>query len=93
MISKDDGHAMNANFLDYKMPTAADLTGEFVSVPVETDDPEGPFGAKEAGEGTLVPTPAAVANAVYDAIGVRIYDLPITPQKILDALEAQKKQK
>ena len=73
------------------MPTAADLAGEIVSVPVETDDPEGPFGCKEAGEGTLVPTPAAVANAVYNAIGVRIYDLPITPQKVLQGLEAKRR--
>jgi len=54
---------------------------------VETEDPEGPFGAKGIGESTLVPTPGAIANAIYDAIGVRIKELPITQEKILMAME------
>ena len=55
-------------------------------VRVEHPDPEGPFGAKGVGEPGLVPTAPAIANAVYNAIGVRIRDLPITPEKILKAL-------
>jgi 4-hydroxybenzoyl-CoA reductase subunit alpha len=50
-------------------------------------DPEGPFGAKETGEGSLDPVTPAIANAIYNAVGVRIKDLPITPEKILRALK------
>jgi CO/xanthine dehydrogenase Mo-binding subunit len=56
---------------------------------IETNDEAGPFGAKGVGEPGLVPTAPAVANAVYDAIGVRIRDLPITPEKVLAALNKQ----
>ena len=58
---------------------------------VETDDPEGPYGAKEAGQGPLLPVVPAVANAVYDAVGVRIHETPITPDKILRALDGRLK--
>ena len=66
--------------------------GEKVDIPieldfVETDDSFGPFGSKGVGEPGLVPTAPAIANAIYDAIGVRIHDLPITPEKILAALK------
>jgi 4-hydroxybenzoyl-CoA reductase subunit alpha len=54
-------------------------------------DPEGPFGAKEAGEGSLAATIPAIANAIYDAVGVRITTLPITPEKVLEALAEKKK--
>ncbi len=60
---------------------------------VETDDPAGPFGAKGVGEPGLVPTAPAIANAIYDAIGVRIRDLPITPEKIVMALKEKAKTK
>ena len=53
---------------------------------VETHDPAGPFGAKGVGEPGLVPTAPAIANAIYDAVGVRVRDLPITPEKLLQAL-------
>jgi CO/xanthine dehydrogenase Mo-binding subunit len=59
------------------------------SILVETNDPEGPFGAKGMGEASLLPTSAAIANAIDDAIGVRIRELPITPDKILKALKEQ----
>jgi xanthine dehydrogenase molybdenum-binding subunit len=58
---------------------------------VETDDPAGPFGAKGIGEPGCVPTAPAIANAIYDAIGVRINDLPITPEKIVAALKQKKR--
>ncbi len=87
----DHGRILNPNFTDYKIPTTVDMP-EVVPIFVETDDPEGPFGAKGMGEMTMVPTPAAIANAIYQAIGVRIRSLPITPEKVLKAL-AEKKQK
>jgi xanthine dehydrogenase molybdenum-binding subunit len=73
--------------LDYKIFSAPDIDFPIHVEFVETDDEEGPFGAKGVGEPGLVPTAPAVANAVYDAIGVRIRDLPITPEKILKALK------
>jgi CO/xanthine dehydrogenase Mo-binding subunit len=73
------------SLLDYKLPTSLD-TPALRAILVETVDSEGPFGAKEAGEGPLNPVIPAIANAVYDAIGVRFDETPITPEKILDAL-------
>lgn len=78
------------SILEYKSPTALE-TPEIETILVETDDPEGPFGAKEAGQGPLLPVIPAVANAVYDAIGVRIDEIPITPDKIMRALEGRLK--
>jgi hypothetical protein len=60
---------------------------------VESDDPEGPFGAKEAGQGPLLPVIPAVANAVHDALGVRIDETPITPEKVVKALELKRQGK
>lgn len=80
------GLILNPSFLDYGFLTTMDMPEIEVSL-VETGDAKGPYGAKEAGEGSAVPTAAAVANAVYNATGVRIKDLPITPEKILDALQ------
>ena len=85
MIYKN-GRLMNGNFLDYKMPTVKDVP-PVQAVIVETDEKDGPFGAKGIGEPGLVPTAPAIANAIYDAVGVRIKDLPITPEKILKALK------
>jgi len=85
-IIMEGGQILNPSFLSYGFPVSLNIPDIRV-ISIETNDPEGPFGAKEAGEGNLVPTPAAIANAVYDAIGVRIKELPITPDKILKALE------
>ena len=74
------------SMLDYKSPTTLE-TPEIHTILVETDDPEGPFGAKEAGQGPLLPVIPAIVNAVYDAVGVRIDEVPITPEKILRALD------
>jgi len=81
-----NGKVMNSNFLDYKMLTAKDVPN-IETIVVETNDPFGPFGAKGIGEPGLVPTAPAIANAIYDAIGVRIKELPITPEKVLAALK------
>ena len=76
------------SILEYKSPTSLDMP-EIVTELVEHPDPAGPFGAKEAGQGPLLPIMPAVANAVYDAVGVRIDEIPITPEKILKALAAK----
>jgi len=83
-----NGLLVNGNLLDYKIPTTLD-TPEIHSNIIETIDPEGPFGAKECGEGALHPVIPAVANAIYDAVGVRITSLPINPEEILKALKAR----
>jgi len=74
------------SMLEYKSPTTLE-TPEMTTLLVQTRDPEGPYGAKEAGQGPLLPVIPAVANAVYDAVGVRIDEVPITPEKILTALD------
>ena len=81
-----DGENMNANFRDYKLFTAKDSVN--IKAPViETHDEYGPFGAKGIGEPGCVPTAPAIANAIYDAVGVRIKELPITPEKVLAAIQ------
>jgi len=75
------------SLLDYKLATTLD-TPEIETILVEVPDREGPFGAKEAGQGPLNPVIPAIANAVYDAIGVSIDEVPITPDKVLNALKA-----
>jgi 4-hydroxybenzoyl-CoA reductase alpha subunit len=78
----DGGKTLNTSFVDYKMPTASDMPPSEV-VHVDTYEPEGPMGAKEAGEGLASPTAPAISDAVYHATGYRCMDLPITPEKIL----------
>jgi CO/xanthine dehydrogenase Mo-binding subunit len=77
--------ALNHTWRDYKQPTSMDVPLEAVVEHIHTHDPYGPFGAKGAGEASSCSTLAAIANGVYDAVGVRIKDLPITPEKILRA--------
>ncbi|MFW6084189.1 MAG: xanthine dehydrogenase family protein molybdopterin-binding subunit [Gemmatimonadota bacterium] len=77
------------SLLDYRIPTSLDCP-EFVSLIVEAADPEGPYGAKEAGEGPLHPSLPAIANAIYDAVGVRIDRLPFTPDRVWRALRDAK---
>ena len=86
----DKGQNLNPSFLNYRFPTALEMP-KVKSVIVEENEPEGPFGAKEASEGTVVPVTPAITNAIYDAIGVRIKELPITPDKLLKALEEKDK--
>ncbi len=81
----EGGQPVNPNWLDYKMPTTRDIP-ELETVLVETENPTGPYGAKGLGEMAQLGTSAAIANAVYDAVGVRITSLPITPEKVLTAL-------
>ncbi|MDP2644493.1 MAG: xanthine dehydrogenase family protein molybdopterin-binding subunit [Desulfobacterales bacterium] len=81
-----DGEVLNPNFLDYKIPTALEVP-DIESVLVEYLHPDGPYGAKGVGETANVPLPPAISGAIYDAVGVRILSLPITPDKILQALK------
>lgn len=78
------------SMLEYKSPTSLDMP-EVVTYLIEEPDPKGPFGAKEVGQGPLLPIMPAVANAVFDAVGVRVDECPITPEKVLRALEDQAK--
>jgi 4-hydroxybenzoyl-CoA reductase subunit alpha len=80
---------MNPSLLDYKILMPQQMP-EVECLLVGADDPEGPFGAKEAGEGPLVATLPAVANALYDAVGVRCYDLPVTPDRLLKGLDQRR---
>ncbi len=77
------------SMLEYKSPTTHDMP-EVITDLVEDPDPAGPFGAKEVGQGPLLPVMPAVANAVYDAVGVRVDEVPITPEKILKGLELKR---
>ncbi len=91
-----EDHAVNRfglhagpSLLDYRIPTSVD-TPELHALIVESLDPEGPYGAKEAGEGPLHPSIPAISNAVFDAIGIRLRHLPFTPAKVLAALREQR---
>src|SRR5262245_26013552 len=76
------------SMLDYKSPTSLDMC-PIETILVEEPDPMGPFGAKEVGQGPLLPVMPALVNAVYDAVGVRIDEIPASPDKVLKALQAQ----
>jgi len=81
-----EGRVLNPDFLDYRLFTSADMP-EIEAIIIETDDPQGPYGAKGVGEMGGTPTAAAIANAVYDAVGVRLTTLPMTPERVLKALD------
>jgi 4-hydroxybenzoyl-CoA reductase alpha subunit len=78
------------SLLEYKSPTTLEMC-DVVTYIIEDPDPNGPFGAKEVGQGPLLPVMPAVANAVYDAVGVRVDEIPITPEKVLKALKRKGK--
>jgi CO/xanthine dehydrogenase Mo-binding subunit len=80
-----DGLHKGPSLLDYKIPTTLEMPPVEIIL-IESIDPEGPFGAKEVGQGPLLPVAPAVANAVHDALGVRIDEVPITPDKVVAAL-------
>jgi CO/xanthine dehydrogenase Mo-binding subunit len=88
-LQYEDGRLMNGNFADYTMPTA-DAVPMLRTDVVESNDPNGPYGAKGASETAILPGAAAIANAVFDAVGVRIQSLPITPEKVLAGLRELK---
>jgi 4-hydroxybenzoyl-CoA reductase subunit alpha len=83
-----NGLLVNGNLVDYQIPTTLDTPVIHTSI-IETIDPEGPFGAKECGEGALHPVIPAIANAIYDAVGVRVTSLPISPEEILKVMRSK----
>jgi 4-hydroxybenzoyl-CoA reductase subunit alpha len=80
------GSVLNADLAEYKIPTAMDMP-PIKTIVVESNEPNGPFGAKEVGEGAIMPTIPAILNAVYDAVGVRVFELPLTPERIYTAVQ------
>jgi xanthine dehydrogenase molybdenum-binding subunit len=88
-IEHQDGRVINDRFLDYKIPNIGDMP-EVDAILVESEGTKGPFGAKGIGEPGLVPTAPAIANAIYDAIGVRFKELPITREMVLKALKEKR---
>jgi 4-hydroxybenzoyl-CoA reductase subunit alpha len=83
------GRVINCDLAEYKLVTALDMP-PVSTIIVESDEPNGPFGAKEVGEGAIMPTIPAILNAVYDATGVRIFELPLTSERVHAALKNQK---
>lgn len=81
----DRGKTLNPTFLDYKMPLSTDIPN-IKLIDIESDDPDGPFGAKEAGEGSIVSAPPAIVSAIRAATGIWFKELPVTPEKVIKAL-------
>ena len=73
---------MNPTFTDYKIPTAFDIPDEIIPIIVEVPQPDGPFGARGVGEHTMIAAAPVIANAVYNALGIRITSMPITQEKV-----------
>jgi 4-hydroxybenzoyl-CoA reductase subunit alpha len=91
MIWKD-GLLMNPGLLEYRSPSSVE-SPEVETIIVESVDPEGPFGAKECSEGSLAATIPAIANAIHDAVGIRLHESPFTPERVLAALRAKNRAK
>ncbi len=91
-LPMDEGKILNPNLVDYKVLRATEMP-ETKVIEVETFEPEGPFGAKEAGEGLTNPTAGALGNAIFHATGLSVKNLPITPEKVLEAFREKKKKK
>ena len=87
-----DGMLMNPGLLEYRSPSSIESPA-VEAIIVESVDPEGPFGAKECSEGSLAATIPAIANAIYDAVGVRLHECPFTPERVLAALRARRNAK
>lgn len=83
----DGAHLSNGNLVDYRIARATDLPTEFVSILQEQGHGPGPFGSKGMGEGTMLPVASAIANAIFDATGARVTEMPFTPETVLAALD------
>jgi CO/xanthine dehydrogenase Mo-binding subunit len=90
-IYDDEGHLLNADFLDYRMPTCPDLP-VIDTVLLEVPNPDHPFGARGAGEVSILPPIAAIANAIYQAVGLRPSELPMSPRRVLELLMKQEEE-
>jgi len=89
----DGQELVNGSLLDYRVPRFSDLPGDIQLILAERQDGVGPYGAKGGGEGALNPTPASVANALYRASGVRIRELPLTPERVWRAIQEARRDK
>ncbi len=89
-VFDENGKHLNPNFHDYKMPTVMEMPEMDINTLTDSYDPTAPFGAKETGEGAVQPTFPALVNAIYDAIGVRFTEVPITPEMVLKALKEKR---
>ncbi|MFH1845022.1 MAG: aldehyde oxidase, partial [bacterium] len=85
----DSGKLQTGNLMTYKIPTRRDVPSVRVEM-AESYEPTGPFGAKSAGEVGIDPPPAAIANAIFNAVGVRLRALPLTPEKVLRGLQKKR---
>jgi CO/xanthine dehydrogenase Mo-binding subunit len=85
-----EGKIFNSLFTNYGFPTVMETPEETTAIIVEAAHPDGPFGAKGVGEGTLTAAAPAIANAIYDAVGVRFMELPILPEKVLAGLQKKR---
>ncbi|MFQ5692255.1 MAG: xanthine dehydrogenase family protein molybdopterin-binding subunit, partial [Nitrospinota bacterium] len=85
-LNFDDGQPLNPHLVDYILPSFEEIPGKMEDYLIETPVEQGPYGARGIGETSITPPSPAIANAVFDAVGVRIHDLPITPEKVLRAL-------
>jgi len=90
IIYDKKGHIVNANLAEYKIPTSLDMP-HLDAIIVESGEPHGPYGAKEVGEGAIMPVIPSILNAIYDATGVHIEELPVTPERLMAAIQAAKK--
>jgi xanthine dehydrogenase YagR molybdenum-binding subunit len=93
VLDRQTGTVVNANWHDYKIPTAKDSPPEMACLPIDPHDREcNTTGAKGLGEPATIPTAAAIANAVHDAIGIRVTDTPMSPVQIMELLARQRKE-
>ena len=81
------GKMLNTNFTDYKIPTAMDVPEEIIPILVEVAQPDGPYGARGVGEHTMIPAAPMIANAVENALGIRLKSMPLTAEKIAIAIK------
>jgi carbon-monoxide dehydrogenase large subunit len=91
MRYNEKGKLLNPNFSDYKIPTVMDMPDQVVPIIIEVAQPDGPFGARGVGEHTMIPCAPLIANAVEDALGVRIKSMPVTKEKVALAVKAAAK--
>src|SRR5699024_2139674 len=87
-----DGHLLNKSFMDYKIPTVGDMP-EMKLAFLENAQHDGPFGARGIAEPAMIPSAPAIANALFNALGIRVKEIPLTPERILEALKEKEKQK
>jgi CO/xanthine dehydrogenase Mo-binding subunit len=89
VLDEKTGRIQNACLMDYKIPTTEDMPAELEAHFIETAQKDGPYGARGVGEHTMIPTPAAVANALRDAVGIEITEMPITAERVREAIKKQ----